>query len=57
VTAGWRKLHNEELHDLKWQSIVVFKLGGSQEDEMGGACCTLGGGREIHAGVLVVEPE
>jgi hypothetical protein len=35
VTAGWRKLHNEELHDLKWQSIVVFKSGGNQEDEMG----------------------
>jgi len=42
VTAGWRKLHNEELHDLKWRSIVVFKSRGSQEDEMGGACCPLG---------------
>jgi hypothetical protein len=30
VTAGWIKLHNEELHDLNWQSIV-FKSGGSRE--------------------------
>jgi hypothetical protein len=42
VTAGWRKLLDEELNDLTWQSIVVFKSGGSQEDEMGGSCCTLG---------------
>jgi len=42
VTAGWRKLHNEELHDLMCQSFVVFKSGGRQGDEIGGACCTLG---------------
>jgi len=54
--AGWRKLQNEELHDLMCQSFVVFKSGGRQEDEMGGVFCTLGRNR-MHAGVLVVEPE
>jgi hypothetical protein len=50
VTAGWRKLLDEELHDLKWQSIVVCKSGGSQEDEMGGSCCTLGQKRNERRG-------
>jgi hypothetical protein len=34
VTGEWRKLHNEELHDMYSSSIYI------QVDEMGGACST-----------------
>jgi hypothetical protein len=36
VTGEWRKLHNEELHDL------------NEEDEMGGACSTNGEKRNAY---------
>jgi hypothetical protein len=42
VTGGWRKLH-EELHGL-YSSPTIVKSDQSKEDEMGGACGTLGGG-------------
>jgi hypothetical protein len=33
VTGGWRKLHNEELHNL-------YSLLNMQKDVMGGVCST-----------------
>jgi len=50
VTREWRKLHNEELHDLYW-SPSTMKI---KEDVMGRACgmcrreekCTQGCGGE-----------
>jgi hypothetical protein len=38
VTGGWRKLYNEELHNLYFSSnITIIK-----EDQMGGACSVRG---------------
>jgi hypothetical protein len=37
VTEGWRKLHNEELHQLYYQV---------EEDEVGGRCSANGGRKE-----------
>jgi hypothetical protein len=39
VTGGWRKLHNEELHNLySWPSIIrIYKV---EEDEVGRTCGT-----------------
>jgi hypothetical protein len=34
VAAYWRRLHNEELHNL----YPLSNLFGSKEDEMSGAC-------------------
>jgi hypothetical protein len=39
VTGDWRKLHNEELHNLYSSS----KNDQVKEDEMGRACSTNGG--------------
>jgi hypothetical protein len=37
VMGGWRKLHNEELHNLYCSpSIIRIILG--EEDEVGGTC-------------------
>jgi hypothetical protein len=42
VTGEWRKLRNEELHDL--YSLPQFCAGGKIEtNEMGRACGTYGG--------------
>jgi hypothetical protein len=42
VTGRWRKLHNEELHNLaKYNQNYQF-----EEDEVGGACGTNGGEEE-----------
>jgi hypothetical protein len=38
VTGGWRKLRNEELHNL--YSLPDIKMVKIQEDGMGGACST-----------------
>jgi hypothetical protein len=41
VTGGWRKLHNEELHNLySSPSIIRIQV---EEDELGGTCGTNGG--------------
>jgi hypothetical protein len=37
VTGGWRKLHNEELHNLYSSSSIIRKV---KEDEMGRTCST-----------------
>jgi hypothetical protein len=54
VTGEWRKLHNEELHDLccsSWYYIVVhFK-----QDEMGRACGTSRAGEACM--ILVGKPK
>jgi hypothetical protein len=39
VAGGWRRLHNEELHDL-CASLNIIKVIKIKEDEMGGACGT-----------------
>jgi hypothetical protein len=39
VTGEWRKLHNEELHDLYSLPSIIRII----EDEMGGVCSTNGG--------------
>jgi hypothetical protein len=43
VTGGWRKLHNEELHNL-YSSPNIIRMFQVKEDEMGKACST--GGEE-----------
>jgi hypothetical protein len=43
VTGDWRKLHNEELHNLYSLPNVNYKI---KEDQMGRACST--NGRGIH---------
>jgi hypothetical protein len=37
VTGGWRKLHNEELHNL-YSSPAIIRMTKLKENEMGGAC-------------------
>jgi hypothetical protein len=54
VTGGWRKLHNEELHDLYLlPSIISYQV---EEDEVGGACGANGGKRNIY-NLLAGKPE
>jgi hypothetical protein len=45
VTGGWRKLHNEELHNLN-SSPSILAVIKSSEDEVGGACGKNGGEEE-----------
>jgi hypothetical protein len=40
VTGGWRKLHNEELHNLYASPSLIRKI---KDDETGMACSTDGG--------------
>jgi hypothetical protein len=42
VTGGWRKLHNEELHNV-YSSPSIIRMIKSREDNMGRACSTNGG--------------
>jgi hypothetical protein len=42
---GWRKLHNEELHNL-YSSPCIIRMIKVKEDEMGRACSTKGRGKE-----------
>jgi hypothetical protein len=39
VTGGWRKLHNEELHNL-YSSPSIIKNDQVKENEMGKECST-----------------
>jgi hypothetical protein len=41
VTGGWRKLHNEELHELNCSRYVI-RVIKIKEVEMGGAFITNG---------------
>jgi hypothetical protein len=41
VIGGWRKLHNEELHNLYSSSNIIGMIK-VQEDEIGKACSTHG---------------
>jgi hypothetical protein len=43
VTGGWRKLHNEELHNLYSSPNIIETI---KEDEMGKAYSTNEGGEE-----------
>jgi hypothetical protein len=44
VTGGWRKLHNEELHNLYSSPNIISDQ--INEDEMGVVCSTHGGGEK-----------
>jgi hypothetical protein len=45
VSGGWRKLHNEELHNL-YSSPSIVKIDEVNEDEMDMACRANGGEEE-----------
>jgi hypothetical protein len=51
-TGGWRKLHNEELHNLYSSPSII---GMIKNDEMGGACSTNGEKRNAYR-ILVGKP-
>jgi hypothetical protein len=46
VTGGWRKLHNEELHNLFVHFTKYNENYKAEEDEVGGACGTNEGEEE-----------
>jgi hypothetical protein len=50
VTGGWRKLHNEELHDL-YSPPSIIRIIKSWGNEVGGACSADG---EEEEGVHVI---
>jgi hypothetical protein len=41
VTGGWRKLHNEEPHNL-YSSPSIIRIIKVEEEEVGGTCGTNG---------------
>jgi hypothetical protein len=45
--GSWRKLHNDELHSLYSSPNIVRVI---KEDEVGGTCCTRGGGERCLQG-------
>jgi hypothetical protein len=53
VTGVWRKLHNEELHDLLTHCCACYKI---EKNEMGGACSAVGEERGVYS-ILVGKPE
>jgi hypothetical protein len=52
VVGGWRKLHNEELHNFSYPSIIRMLKG----DEMGRVCSMIGEKKKVYR-VLLGEPE
>jgi hypothetical protein len=55
VTGEWRKLHNEELHDL-YSLPSIIKITKLRGGEMGGACSTNGEKRNTYR-LLMGKPE
>jgi hypothetical protein len=53
MTGNWRKLHNEELHNLYSSPNIIIQV---KEDEMGRACSTNGEKRNAYT-ILVGKPE
>jgi hypothetical protein len=49
VTGGWRKLHNEELHDL-YSSSSIIRMIKSRKVGWPGHVARMGGGREMCIG-------
>jgi hypothetical protein len=41
IIGGWRKLHNEKLHNL-YSSPNIIRIDHIKEDEMGRECSTYG---------------
>jgi hypothetical protein len=52
VTGGWRKLHNEELHNVYYSPSIIQ----DKEDEVGRACRTNEAERNAYS-ILVGKPE
>jgi hypothetical protein len=55
VTGDWRKLHNEELHNL-YSSPNIIRMIQVKEDAMARPCSTNGGEKECIR-ILVGKPE
>jgi hypothetical protein len=55
VTGEWRKLHNEELHDL-YSSPTIVRVIKSRRMRWAGHVAQIGEGRGVY-GVLVLKPE
>jgi hypothetical protein len=55
VTGEWRKLYNEELHDV-YSSPSIIRIIKIEEGEMGGACSLNGEKRNMYR-LLVGKPE
>jgi hypothetical protein len=48
VTGDWRKLHNEELHNM-YYSPNIIRIIKFKEDEMGRTCSTYGGEKSAYS--------
>jgi hypothetical protein len=55
VSGDWRKMHNEELHNL-YSSPSIIRMIKVKEDEMGRACSTHEAKRNAYR-ILVEKPE
>jgi hypothetical protein len=55
VTGGWRKLHNEELHDLH-TSLTIIRIITSRRMRLAGHVARMGEKRKTY-GLLVGNPE
>jgi hypothetical protein len=53
VARDWRRLHNEELHNLYAPPSIIREI---KKDEMGGACARMEETRNAYS-ILVGKPE